>query len=356
MLTRVLRHLAMFLILPLPACGLLDLSMDHGVPQPVRATGTIVNPEGGLLQDVEIVSEESRDTWDLFRGFVYSPAHRTYHASGEFDLAARHSLHVTFKKEGYYPRVMWFEPHAVWHEYASVPDYSLPENAYHFPFRRTPEGGSTSTILPSGLILREDKDPRHLGRQRIVLEPHGPFTTLQSGKARLVTRVDGSGLAARWQEGRLVEESTPDARNSGAIFLEATRFPDGGFVTVHVPGYGDRHTPPRVRLAAGGERNGFIRKTLEPLPSIERQLREAPADGYGDAVFPQDELERLMRLAQNRSWFFVRINGLYGRGCLETFSVIKAGNQADRTHPSAIGAYLYLWMQPDGTRNLETAP
>jgi hypothetical protein len=188
-----------------------------------------------------------------------------------------------------------------------------------------------------------------------VLEPHGPFTTLVTGRARVLTHADGSGRVVRWQDSRLVEERVPVPADAapGAILMDVPRSPGGRFVLVS-----DDGLPPRLRLAITGEGNGFIRKELAPLPSLERQLKEAPAEGYADAIFPYEELDRVGSSGVGSSWFFIRINGLYGRGCIRGVTAVRTrdpNNGAPREF-SAVGFFIELWLQPDGSRNLETRP
>jgi hypothetical protein len=191
----------------------------------------------------------------------------------------------------------------------------------------------------------------------IVLDKQGVFTSLREADGHLATRDDGSRMTLRWHNGELaaaVVASGGDT-SSATMFVDASRDSAGRILTVPVPNYGPRITAQRLKLGATRAGNGFIRKTLGPLPTIERQLKEAPAEGYGEAIFPQDELERLLLSREERSWFFVRLEDRYGRGCIEELEIRQQGGENGQPGIT-VGLHMRLWMQLDGSRNLETRP
>jgi len=201
------------------------------------------------------------------------------------------------------------------------------------------------------------------GRARVVLQKKGEQTRLIDRSVTLKFNLDGSGtvvdlteiagelIGSRFSPKTVDVEDVRAATMPGIVMYMTVDIDENGrFATKGYPestptrmGEGRNlggDEPARLRLrVSGGENNGFIKQAELPRGGwVGRVMRFAPETGYENEVLfaPEDVV-----------WFYWRIGDKYGRGCLGWPTRVR-----DDTKTIEVGLKLYI--QPDGSRNLET--
>ena len=225
-----------------------------------------------------------------------------------------------------------------------------------------PKRIDTPEVLAGKPVARPVIEKRDL---RIVLDKQGRLVRLQEYFTGLEFSADGSGLVldldrpqrtllddppsrkvAKLQDSRQLPANCiyllADLDKNGRIALESVKYVHDG--KLYPAGTETTATlPATLRLVAGGTDSGFILTTPPNRFRPFRKMKEAPQQGYQREIV----LRAPAIMRQSVFVFYCRVNGKYGKG--KIYNIQRPGQGGDR-----VIAHVQLWLQPDGTRNLET--
>ena len=298
----------------------------------IDIAGVVVDQQGNLLDKVKVLVDVAGGR----KGHRYE---RMWTApDGAFALRYENTIHCygDFCKEGYYTEEIRFHPH-------------LP----------------VTGVSKDGDALMDQKDIR------VVLEEVGPATRLAKYEMRCEFRVEGE-----WLVKALVAEKA-DGTRALALVQAEPRVNMGGKTPADLPphclyqradvadgqivpsGKGVRksyhggseswsgeHDPARVYLGISGPGNGFV--FFDPGPEKRegtgqkalRAMKEAPEDGYKQELL-------LDQTVHDSAFFYIKVGDWYGKG------IIGLGTR--RPEPTMLDcAYIRVWLQPDGSRNVRS--
>ena len=107
---------------------------------------------------------------------------------------------------------------------------------------------------------------------------------------------------------------------------------------------GPRRLPKHLSLCITDPEGGFIHYPVEDRQAFiydrfNRSMRQAPETGYQQTliIYPDKQIP---------VYFFIKAGDRYGKGVLRGVTVAEDGSRVD--------CIVKLYMQPDGSRNLET--
>lgn len=187
------------------------------------------------------------------------------------------------------------------------------------------------------------------GRVKIVLEKKEKPTRLDNYSIQFASSTDTSTVAADVTS--LVEGNAPaiirlsagDQKKLPAIALYVTADlgGSGGDATVIAQASLPRR-PAKLQLRLEGKNSGLVKRVLRTGvgKSAAARMRKAPDAGYqSDIQFVAEELV-------TRQWFYCHVGGKYGRGVIRVDEIVPNAKE--------VKVRIELYMQPDGSRNLDT--
>lgn len=293
--------------------------------------GKVVNQEGNPLDDVKVICDVARNTdgWGQ-----QDRTTTTRLVSGTFSLEFENvsAVTLTFSREGYRKAKLAFT-------------CSLSKE-------------DEETILAGGVVEPPDITTNDL---TVVLHEIGDQAELQDYSPVLEYRVGGEAV--------IVNLATPPHQKNGmepvqnihekdqlpdsAIYATAATNENGHLSTVSIsnPNTGMSFAyPQEVRLTTSDTNGGFVVFTVEEGVPVAAQMTTAPDTGYTqEIVLSAQQFADMVQhgFPNDLSWFFFKVQNKYGKG---TFGLpdLKNGN-------TRLKLPLDLGIQPDGSRNVETA-
>lgn len=269
----------------------------------------------------------------------------------KFDAPQFSIMRVEFAKEGYYPAVITVRAH-------------------------TGRGIDTDAIRR--LLSNERIEPAHTVREgvRVKLIRIGLTTVLHHGHARLQfvpgKRSTGASLDRLHAASRAAATSSVDvavplpaeddkATKPAIITLTARMDPETQQIAVtpwRTPQGTTWQLPTECRLSmqSDEENVGFL--LHEPKSGVDREvlsleMRQAPKDGYRSrlALTPAVYARLMYGRDRPKCFFYFRdTRGRHGKGAIGKMWL------ESRDGVSTLRAELELWLQPNGSRNLEEGP
>lgn len=284
--------------------------------------GMVVDDAGSPLDDVELQIGKDTAPALIFDKLRSSREERKINREFSLDLRGHVGVHLTFTKEGYYSEELDFGIRAV--------------EDNHGP-------GQHPLVRAESL--------------RVVLLKQDAPTTLITYRGKLKCSADGCGEVVNIRDilqskavTRSVKVSTKqEALRYGDLYMMVARNKEGGLQTVQksITQYFKAMVPVETTLAIdGGGSSGFtdpVKAVPDPLNRQLRMMRAAPENGYGRVLTLAADLFPLGGAPRFGIYFFLRAVNVYGKGCLE-FA---------RVEGDTVSVSLSLFLQPDGSRNLE---
>jgi hypothetical protein len=192
---------------------------------------------------------------------------------------------------------------------------------------------------------------------RIVMQKKGELTKLTSCSEEVLYRGNGSGIVLDF--GRLPPQpiAVEDVSHRAVlprhgVYVTADLDPRGR-IAIHTDPYENNtgyHQAQRLVVHMTDPGDGFIPFQPQPGKEPRRQMTQAPAQGYESQLVIPAQSARARRDDHN-SFFYFRVGGKYGRGYLRS----SVGPEDWRKQKGEAVATVRLWLfiQPDGSRNLE---
>ena len=279
---------------------------ESGLPESqFHRKGDVADTGGTVLDGVQVAAER---TWAQERGPRPPVTERiSLGANGVFDLRLDKSVGVElfFSRDGYYPE-------------------------------------SRFVMDP-----KQMGNPVELTDLHIVLQKKGVTTKLDRFRTSVIFSTESNETKG------LLLDKPPDSRLNDAVRLyqehirvEPDIASDGKLATVDMPQYGwGVRLPRRLTFGFASAEGGFVFFKPKAAPKAHRQMCRAPEKGYeGRMVLTAEDLVVSTKDHQG-AYFYAKIAGKYGRGC------ITATSMSDDARKLQLDVSIF--MQPDGSRNLE---
>jgi hypothetical protein len=296
-------------------------------------SGTIVDLDGKPI-DVAQVHISQRYSDALYPKFYKAPEETTLVANdGRFSTTINLLTHIAADlnahKDGYYDQNVTILPETESNSFEDALadafergylDYDpAPDRGLIIHLRKK---GTLTTLKP---LFGEAEQPVRLvitsHGDMVVADPRRPSPTFQIKAADAVQL--GTGIY------RLVADRDDD--HFRLLHHERVDFVSEAY-----------DEPTGLRLTADDPSIQFQWAHLEDPKYPLLSLTSAPVDGYSSVL---DFADRPNEIVPSGRWFYCKINDSFGRGAI-------AGTLArDKSH---IWMRLQIWLQPDGSRNLET--
>ncbi|MFW2403414.1 MAG: hypothetical protein ACN4GT_01525 [Gammaproteobacteria bacterium] len=309
-------------------CGLLaaSCSASPSYNAAITLAGQVEDEDGNPLEGVSLSINKSRVSL-MEESFLASDDSNTVLADGRFRVSCRKcsGVRLHFDKAGYYSETKDFH----------VEKVAQPGS------RMNPEVAEDLVRTDLRIVLRSAKNKVKLVRYRGFLRSAatGPVTVLP-------LRLD---LGTRGVEPeRLTRPPDGDAQYLPGHVTLVAALTDAGELAEHPyperPGAQLRvPAAPVIDFSAAGggvilDQHGGPNKQV-----VYRTMRTAPADGY------QDTISIATADRSGDFYFYCRIGDLYGKGVigLPTFDHVDG--------QEVVQAYIEIRLNPDGSRNVETA-
>ena len=292
----------------------------------IRLSGQVEDEEGRPLEGVHLSVMKSRVSL-LAESFLSSSETHLVLTDGQFRINCRTCsgvrLHVD--KDGYYSETRDF----------NVRKVEQPGN------RTTPEVATNLERADLHIVLRSAQN-----KVRLV-SYEGYLRSTASGPVNVAPmRRD---LGSRGVP--LDRLSRPPSKNSqympGFVSLLAAVTDDGMLATASPPDAPRVHFPAPPVLDFSEVDGGLILHKFggQNPQTVYRTMQTAPADGYQSSLL-LDSADR-----NGIYYFFCRIGDRYGKG----FVVVPSFGHMDGQEKEVVGASIEIRLNPDGSRNVETA-
>lgn len=300
----------------------------------ITLSGTVVDDSGNPLQGVRLRYWTTTAALDWTQ--MGGSGSTTEVIDGTFTTDVDNASDITleFSKAGYFPARLGF----------STREDLSPEE-------------ETSFFDPGPI------QPPHLVREglQVVLYEVGEVADLVQSYAGLTHRGDGSGVVlsgfgAPQSRGRDVS----DVNNSALLAPDSIRMvaatnAQGEISVVQITnqvtgvswGY-----PERFRLIMNDPEGGFVVFTPSPGVPVAVQMGTAPENGYTQEIeFTAEQMANVgegYRMVEDVVWFFLKSHGKFGKG-----NIGIADGRIWSGHSRAL-VDTSLWVQPDGSRHVQT--
>ena len=291
--------------------------------------GTVVDQDGNPLSGVKVRVQKSEHAGEQRVGVVQFKVTTPF----EIKVDGGAKLSLTFEKPGYYP---------VDDQTVSVP---------------VPQRIDTPEILANKPVARPVVEKRDL---RIVMEKQGKLVKLQQFSAWLEHCADGSGVVLDLDsptdkppfasyDKKVASLASPETLPRNCLYLLSQAEKENRSASAAVQQKGGPVPVPRpvtrlpitVRLLAAGSDSGFVTVTPPNPFRPFRTMKEAPREGY------QREIVLEAPTNGSQAVFYFKLHGKYGKGQLCNIQLRQQGT-------ASVVASLVVWLQPDGSRNLES--
>jgi len=310
-------------------------------------SGMVVDEEGRPLKDVTILyGFRTRTGWEQFKKDGGQKQ-----VDGEFSITGGkwETLNITVRKEGYYDESLSFSGPPAEQMLDSILKGDKPNT------RKVKVDDLVVTLVKQG----EMTYLREYGREVAV---HEFVEGFGNGK-HTIYRADGSGVAINLSDDGSRRDWKPedtwtdvpnlnDLRPAPPLLVyvqadvEDGMIPNNSIQDIHAYGEsgGPRRLPKHLLLRITDPEGGFIHFPVEDRKAFiydrfNRGMRQAPETGYEPtlAIYPDRQIP---------VYFFIKAGNRYGKGVLHNVRVAEDGSRVD--------CEVKLYIQPDGSRNLET--
>jgi hypothetical protein len=195
---------------------------------------------------------------------------------------------------------------------------------------------------------------------QIVLQKKGELTTLWRFGQELHYDATGIGVAADFANvhsehdtlARRIEDVTNEQNwpaQGWVLIVPSPKAMTLPVVRMQQPEWTTMQLPPKIRLIATGEGNGFVIYKPRDADLLAREMTQAPANGYVKEIeLTAEECRRIDIAASGygqKVYFYAKIGNRYAKGVIAQVSV----SSDLKTLIVNVG----IWLQPDGSRNLE---
>jgi hypothetical protein len=311
-------------------------STGLGFNASIDVAGQVVDEQGNSLRDLKLSTRHSRITL-LTESFSESSESEITLHDGNFNFACNpcSSAQLHFSKPGYYTKIVNFsvrKPNDDAKDRADSGEAIDPRDTHI----------ENVTELDLRIVLLSNKNKVRLDRYEGMME------TTNNGPLRVMPlRMDLGGIG-------VPIDFSDKPHSKTAKFL-------GGYVQLlaQTNSDGDLAARPRLNISGAQSRiptdvildfshaDGGIqlfKSTEEASAEIFKAMPEAPEAGYQQSITLETQN------IQVTYYFFCRIGQWYGKGLI-TVPYFGSANDDGR---EVVRSYIRIWVNPDGSRNLET--
>lgn len=312
-----------------------ELEMARVGRSELALAGTVVDETGKLLDGVTMVVEgRAPYRWGED---PKNPPPVELKIDREFNVSRKGliGMAVRFQKNGYYPTKI---------DQTEEREYRAKQYA------RAGQMGM--------LELADDK-----GKVRIIMEKMGQTTTLQevaqgiavkeNWQAEVINFAKVQAGLRRNRDKVFVELRKPAEVPDNCLTLLVDRDPSTGNLLLRAAKRAndpDFMLPQSPRLYLNAKGGGIVRYEAKHPWRGMREMKQAPEAGYESELIIDDKMiegfARDFSVSDSRVYFFFKTSdGKFGKGCVSSIGLSRDG--------TAGGIDFRLFLQPDGSRNLE---